>query len=115
MNKERTLLQTVRETVREHNMIESGEKVLAAVSGGADSVCMLHVLNRLKKELGFEIICAHLNHGIRGEAADEDEAFVEKLCIENKIPFFSKKVDVPEIAKSQKLTEEEAGRIARYE
>ena len=115
MNKEISLLQTVRETVREHNMIESGEKVLAAVSGGADSVCMLHVLNRLKKDLNFEIFCAHLNHGIRGEAADADEAFVEKLCLENEIPFFSKRVDVPKIAKSQKVTLEEAGRIARYE
>lgn len=105
---------TVLETITEYNMLEKGDKVLAAVSGGADSVCMLHILNRLKKDLGFSLACAHVNHGLRGEAADRDEAFVKDLCEKAEIPFYSQKFDVAAIAAEQKLTIEEAGRYVRY-
>ena len=67
-------------TINEHNLAEQGASILVAVSGGADSVCLLDVLNRIKKSNGFKIYAAHLNHGIRGAEADRDEAFVKKLC-----------------------------------
>lgn len=115
MNTDYSVLQTVLKTVYEHDMLKNGDRVLAAVSGGADSVCMLHVLSKLREELNIEIFCAHLNHGLRGEAADSDEEFVSKLCRQLKIKFFSKKVNVAELAAQKKQTVEEAGRNARYE
>ncbi len=114
MNNGNSVLQKVLETIRENNMIKKGERILAAVSGGADSVCMLHALSRLKNSLGFDIYCAHLNHGIRGEAADNDEKFVIELCGKLGVPIFTKTVDVIGLAKEKKLTTEEAGRLARY-
>lgn len=109
-----TTEEKVLETISQFNMIENGDRILAAVSGGADSVCMLHILNRLKSTMGFELFCAHLNHGLRGEAADNDERFVAELCKELGIKFFARKVDVDELARMEKLTVEEAGRKARY-
>ncbi len=114
MSSEKSVLHRVLTTVSEHNMINSGDRILAAVSGGADSVCMLHALNSLKSELGVEIVCAHLNHCIRGAEADADQKFVEELCGRLGIPFFEKRVDVPALANEKKLTLEEAGRSARY-
>ncbi len=115
MSKVNSVLQEVMDTIREHGMINKGDKVLAAVSGGADSVCMLHALNTLKKTLGFEIYCAHLNHCLRGDAADSDERFVVELCKGLDIPVFTKSVDVAALANEKKLTTEEAGRYVRYE
>lgn len=115
MNNVNSVMQNVMTTVFEHNMINKGDRVLAAVSGGADSVCMLHVLSRLKDSLGFSIYCAHLNHGLRGVAADNDEQFVVELCGRLNIPVFTKTVDVAALARGKKLSTEEAGRMARYE
>ncbi len=108
------LLKKVFETICKHNMISRGEKILVAVSGGADSVCMLHALNALKTSFGFSIYCAHLNHGLRGEAADSDERFVVELCGKLDIPVFTNAVDVRAFAKEKKLSLEEAGRVLRY-
>lgn len=115
MNSEKSVFQVVSTTVFEHKMINKGDRILAAVSGGADSVCMLHVLNRLKDIVGFDIYCAHLNHKLRGEAADSDERFVIEFCGRLGIPVFTKTVDVLALAKEKKLTLEEAGRLARYD
>ncbi len=104
----------VRETVLRYNMLEYGDKVLVALSGGADSVCLLTVLCELKNMLGIdEIAAAHLNHGLR-ESAQRDTDFCEKLCKEKNIRFFKKHVDIKAFAKSIKTCEEDAGRIARY-
>ena len=89
MNIEAKVLQTI----AEYGMIERGEKVLAAVSGGADSVCMLYVLNKIKKSLGFELYCAHVNHGLRGESADNDETFVRDFCNKLGVAFFVKSLE----------------------
>lgn len=105
----------VLQTIDKYNMVKKGDSVLAAVSGGADSVCMLHILNRLKADLGFTLGCAHVNHGLRGEAADRDEQFVKELCQDLGVPFYSKKFDVAAIAEEKKQTLEEAGRFVRYD
>ncbi len=115
MSNVNSVLQEVMDTIRKHGMIDKGDRILAAVSGGADSVCMLHALNTIKKSIGFEIYCAHLNHCLRGDAADNDEKFVVDLCKRLDIPVFTKSVDVAALANEKKLTTEEAGRLARYE
>ncbi len=105
----------VLQTISQYNMISRGDKILVAVSGGADSVCLLSVLDRLKNDLGFGLYCAHVNHGLRGEAADSDQMFVQDMCSRRGIKFFSKKVDVAALAKEKKVSTEEAGRGVRYD
>ncbi len=67
------------------DMLPAGALVLCAVSGGADSVCLLHVLGQLDRDL--RIVCAHYNHHLRGEESDRDEAFVRELCARFAVPF----------------------------
>ena len=64
-----------------NSLLEKGDTVICGLSGGADSVCLLVVLNKLKDELGIDLKAAHLNHGIRGEEADRDEAFSKSLFV----------------------------------
>ena len=101
--------------IKKHNLIKQGDRVLCAVSGGADSVCMLDLLISLRKELSFSVFVAHLNHNLRGDEAVRDENFVKKLCDTYSVPFYSKSVDVNAFAKELKVSCEEAGRIARYD
>ncbi len=108
------VLDKVRKTVSRHNMLKAGDTVLVGVSGGADSVCLLHILKRLCKELGIDLVAAHVHHGIRGEEAELDAAFVRKICVDWKIPFRLEKVSVPELAQREHLSLETAGRLARY-
>ena len=101
--------------IRKHGMIEKGDVVIAGVSGGADSVCLLFILCRLQKKMGFEVKACHVNHGIRGEAADADEAYVRKLCGQLGVAcrFFHENVEL--IARKRKQSSEEAGRAVRRE
>lgn len=105
------------ETIKKYNMIENGEKVVLAVSGGPDSICMLDILNDIKNDetidINFEIVVAHVNHMIRKEA-QEDEKYVKKYCEEKQIEFYSKSIDVQKMANNNKIGVEEAGRKARY-
>lgn len=96
-------------------MIVSGDKVLVALSGGADSVTLLSVLSELKPKIGFEIFASHINHGIRGEEAKLDQDFCRELCKQHSIIFHTINLDIPAIAKKLKTSEENAGRIKRYE
>lgn len=100
--------------IREKAMAESGDCVIVGLSGGADSVALISVLSEIKSVLGIGIYALHVNHGIRGKAADADENFAKELCERLQVPFESVYADVPAIAKKEKLTEEEAGRKARY-
>lgn len=109
------MISTVRKTIQKHSMLQHGDSVLVALSGGADSVCLLTVLLSLKDEYGLTIIAAHVNHLLRGDESDSDEQFVIKLCKSLCIPLRCKKVDVYNLAKEQGLTLEEAGRKARYD
>ncbi|SKC01315.1 tRNA(Ile)-lysidine synthase [Lachnospiraceae bacterium] len=96
-------------------MISPGDLVVAGVSGGADSMCLLFLLSELREKLNFELKVVHVNHGIRGEAANADEIYVTKICSEMDIPCEVIRSNIPEIAREKHLTEEEAGRIVRYE
>ncbi len=120
MNKEadpiiRDVTQKIVNTINEHCLMEERSSILVAFSGGADSVCLLDVLNRIKKANKFKIYAAHLNHGIRGAEADTDQKFAEDFCQKIGVRCFSKKADIPTIARKNGQTEEEAGRNARYE
>lgn len=101
--------------INEHKMIAAGDTVVAAVSGGADSMCLLHFLYTNRETLGIKLICAHVNHLIRGEQAFRDEKLVEDFCKENNIAFELARFDVPNISKETGESLEECGRRLRYE
>ncbi len=95
-------------------MIEKGDRILLGVSGGADSVCLLCLLQELSDRLGFSLGVLHIEHGIRGEESLRDADFVRRLCREKELPFEQHSYDVPKLAKEEGLSEEEAGRKVRY-
>ena len=70
----------VEQYIEQYQMIGRGDRIVTGVSGGADSVCLLFVLCELRKKLGFEVIVCHVNHQLRAEAAEQDEAYVKELC-----------------------------------
>ena len=100
--------------MRNKHMTDRGDGVLAAVSGGADSVCLLLLLNGMAAELGIRVFAFHMNHGIRGEEADRDEQFVGELCKQLEIPLTVAHEKVETYAEEHGLSGEEAGRILRY-
>lgn len=102
-------------TIKKHNMIQSGDRIVVGLSGGADSSTLLSLLVNLKKELNFSVIAAHLNHGIRGSEAQRDLEFSKSLAERYGVDFVSETVCVPQYAKEKKLSEEMAGRELRYE
>jgi tRNA(Ile)-lysidine synthase len=101
--------------IKDNKLIESGDKVLVALSGGPDSVCLLNILFLLKEELDIDISAAHLNHLLRGEDAFKDEEYVIDLCNKMGIKCFVKRVDINRYSKEHKLSSEMAGRNVRYD
>ncbi|MBQ8305871.1 MAG: tRNA lysidine(34) synthetase TilS [Blautia sp.] len=99
--------------IEEYEMIRRGDHVTAGVSGGLDSVVMLHMLQGLSVRLGFTLSVLHVNHGIRGREAEDDETFVRKLCEAWQIPCRIRRFSVPEIAAREGIGLEEAGRNVR--
>ncbi len=104
----------VKKYICENSLLEKGDSVVVAFSGGADSVCLLHLLYSLQDELDISVSAAHLHHGIRGEEADRDAEFAKSFCEKYNIPFYIEYKDIPEAAKKYGISEEEAGRNARY-
>lgn len=102
--------------IRNNQLIEENDKLVLAVSGGPDSLCMLDLLYKFKQanSIKFEFVVAHVNHMIR-EEAQEDEDFIRKFCEERNIEFFSERFPVEEMAKQSKRGVEETGRKVRYE
>ncbi len=105
--------QRVRETIAEHHLIEAGDVVLVAVSGGADSVALLALLGDLRTELGITLHGVHVNHCLRPDAAD-DAAFVRTLATSFDIPVTVESIDVTTLARRERRSLEDAGRMARY-
>lgn len=108
------LMKAVKATIIKHSMIKSGDAVLAAVSGGADSIALLHILLKYSPEFDLRLGIAHVNHGLRGAQSDRDAEFVECVAKNLNLPCFSKKTDVKEFSIHHKLSTEEAGRILRH-
>ncbi len=127
-DKMEVLEEQVLKTIKKYKLIENKDKIVLGVSGGPDSICMLHLLNKLYKKgknliteencpkgpSPMAIMVAHVNHMIRAEAND-DEKFVRDYCEKNKIEFYTKSIDVQNLANTNKIGIEEAGRLARYE
>lgn len=97
----------------EFHMVVPGDCIIAGVSGGADSVCLLYLLTALKEKIPFTLSVLHVDHGIRSDAG-EDAEFVRRLCAGQDIPFTLVKEDVPSYAAAHRMGEEEAGRCLRY-
>ena len=108
------ILDKVKNNIIENELIKNGDKIVVAVSGGPDSMCLLDTLNKLKEELNFSICVAHVNHGIRKES-DDEKVYVENYCKKYSIPFHYLKVDVPKLSKENKMSEETYGRKVRYD
>ncbi len=101
--------------MEQYHMIEHGDHVVAGVSGGADSVCLLLVLERLRKSMGFSLSAVHVEHGIRGAESLQDAEFVRELCERLQVPLQTFSVDAPERAQEKRQSLEEAARELRYE
>jgi len=109
------LCEKVLSYIKDNKLIKSGDKILVALSGGPDSICLLNILFELKKELNIDIAAAHLNHLLRGEDAFKDEEYVVNICNEKGIKCFVRRVDINTYAKDHKLSSEMAGRNVRYD
>lgn len=109
------IFEKVLSTINKHELIQKGDKIVVGLSGGPDSVCLLHILSRLKEELDLEIYAAHLNHQIRGIEAQKDAFYISKLCEEMGITFFIKSINVPEYCEKNGVSIEEGARKLRYE
>ena len=108
------MIEKVRQYVEQYGMLSPGDTVVAGISGGADSLCLLFLLHEFAKELPLTIAVVHVNHKIRAEAG-EDAAYVEQICKELGIPFFLREFDVEKMAAEQGISTEETGRNARYQ
>ncbi|KAA8671197.1 tRNA lysidine(34) synthetase TilS [Clostridium sp. HV4-5-A1G] len=108
------MIESVLNTIKKNKMFNSNDKVIVAVSGGPDSICLLHILYILRKKLNITLVAAHVNHCLRGIEADEDELYVKRFCKNLEIEFKSLKIDIDSIAKKRNISCESAGREERY-
>ncbi|MCW8133960.1 MAG: tRNA lysidine(34) synthetase TilS [Planctomycetota bacterium] len=101
--------------IRSHKLIEPGARLMVALSGGPDSVALLLCLQELskKRDLGFSLAAAHLNHGLRGPGASRDATFCRKLCAKLNVDFIEARCDTPDAAEDLKRSKEETGRLIR--
>ncbi len=109
------LLDKVRDTIEKNGLLDYGDNVICAVSGGADSICMLHVMLALRAEYNLTVYIANVNHLLRGDESDEDSEFVKAIAKAADVKLFYREYDVHKIAKERKLGDEECGRVLRYE
>jgi tRNA(Ile)-lysidine synthase len=107
--------QKVLRFIKENELLSSGEKILIALSGGPDSVFLLHFLNKFKKKFKIELGAAHINHRLRGKYSERDELFCKVICNELSIPFYLLHKDIKSYSKINKFSLEVAGRKIRYE
>lgn len=107
------LLERTWKYIQRYRLIRPGETVLTGFSGGADSVCLLLLLEELGRRQGFAVWAVHVNHNLRGEESDRDQAFAEEFCRERGIPLHVFSCPVKEMAEERRIGIEEAGREAR--
>jgi len=112
-NKGEVMIKGVRKYINKNKLICPGQHIVVGVSGGADSMCLLHILKSLEKEYKLQLTVAHINHGMRLEAK-EDAAFVQETCEKWKIPFQEHRCNIVQLAKEKKCSEEVIGRNERY-
>ena len=108
------LFDRIDRTVTEHNMLCPEDRVVAAVSGGADSMLLLHYLLSRRERWQLKITVAHVEHGIRGESSRADAAFVRDFCARQHLSYFEKAIDAPGEAKAAGMGVEAYARQTRY-
>lgn len=108
------MLKNVIKAIEKYELFKYQNNVTVALSGGADSVCLLYVLKELKYKYNLTLSAIHINHMLRGEESDRDEAFTAELCKREEIPLTVKKIDVAALAKETGQSIELAARCARY-
>ena len=108
------MVDSVLRAVERYDMLQNGDSVVVGLSGGADSVSLLHVLNSIKEKYNLTIYAAHLNHMLRGEEAERDEDFCKILCKKYNIPLYVRRADIRELSAERKVSEELCGRDERY-
>ena len=108
------IIQRVEQDIQTYGIIEQGDRICVGLSGGADSVCLLFLLLDLKQKYGLSLSAVHVHHGLRGAAADADEAFVRDLCARLDVLLTVCRADVRAEARKRGCSEEEAGRLVRY-
>jgi tRNA(Ile)-lysidine synthase len=108
------LITKVKKTIRKYHLLNKGDRVLVAVSGGPDSVCLLSVLQMFAKELDLTLHIAHLNHLFRGRESADDERFVAALAQKTGIPATIEQVDVPAFCRERGISAQEGAREVRY-
>jgi tRNA(Ile)-lysidine synthase len=104
----------VKNSIAKHSMISAGDRILVGLSGGADSVCLLNILDHLKDDLGVELSAAYIDHGFRPDETPAEIKFCSKLCRERHIAFSTRKIDAKAFAESESLNKQEAARELRY-
>ena len=109
-----SMFDKVCEYIKANYLLEYGDKVVIGLSGGADSVCLLHMLCAIKDRYNLTLYAVHINHGIRGSEAAGDAGFCEELAKKYGIMYRCAEYNIPVLAKEWKVTEEEAGRNVRY-
>lgn len=109
------MINEIYDRIKRKKLIESKDVVIVGLSGGADSVCLLLVLQEIRKKMDFILWAVHVEHGIRGEESRADAAFAKELCKERDVFFRLYEEDIPSYAKKMGLGLEEAARIRRYE
>jgi tRNA(Ile)-lysidine synthase len=102
------------QAITRYDLLSPRDRVLVAVSGGQDSLTLLHELAALAPELQISLVVAHLHHGLRGEEADADQRYVGELAAQFGLPYVTDRTDVAALAEAEKIGLEEAGRRARY-
>lgn len=102
-------------TIKQHKLIQDGEGIVVGISGGPDSVCLLHLLHSLSDELKIRLFAVHINHMLRGEESEADEHYVRRFCAELGIPLFVDREDVKGLSLKKGISLEEAGRQVRYD
>ena len=109
------ILRRFEQTIRRFNMLQKGDKVIVACSGGPDSVALLYLLNQITGKYDLKLVVAHVNHKLRGKESDQDQRFVKKLAKNLKLGFYTRSFDVAKIARQKRLSIEEAAREVRYQ
>lgn len=109
------MLNTIRNYIEKYEMIKQKDHILIGVSGGADSICLFDILYRLREEYQLTLTVVHIEHGVRGEDSLADMEYVKAICAKRNVMCICEQHDMPKVAKEQGLSEEEAGRMIRYE
>lgn len=108
------MLEKIKKYCERHQLLETGDMVLIACSGGSDSLALAEVLLALREHFGLILAVGHVNHMFRGVESDGDACFVATFCAERGLPYYETKVDVPAYCETHRLSKEEGARVVRY-